>query len=158
MLRSCLAIVVVLVAHFTLTSAIFSRNSAPELPPEARLQSKAQAIVDQYLGLGRGTAIVTLRTGQGMRRSEQTLLGDKGFVVTSQTKCETYKTYDNRATSEKLELPREVITTTCSDWTEKISVAVVGHGADEELAALIQAGLALDPRRGDQVVVKVPKS
>lgn len=157
MLRSCLAIVVILVAHLSLTSALFHRDSVPELSQEAQLQRKAQAIVDQYLGKDHGTATVTLRVGQGLRLSQQTLLGEKGFVVASQSKREVYKSYDNRATSEKMELPREVISTSNTDWTEKISVAVVGRGVDEELASLIKAGLALDARRGDQVVVKTPK-
>ncbi len=157
MLRSCLAIVVILVAHLSLTSALFQRDPAPELNQEAQLQRKAQAIVDQYLGHGQATATVTLRAGQGLRRSQQTLLGEKGFVVASQSKREIYKSYDHRTCSEKIDLPREVVTTTRSEWTEKISVAVVGRGADEELASLITAGLALDARRGDQVVVKAPK-
>lgn len=149
MLRSLLAILVLAAVHLLALSTLPTQT----ISQEEVLRQRAQCLADRYLGRGKALVCVSLRAGEGLRRSEQTLLGERGFVIATQSKDETYrKSYKYSARSEKIELPKEVITTTRTQWTERISVAVLGPGVDQELASLIEAGLGLDLARGDRLV------
>lgn len=64
--------------------------------------------------------------------------------------------YENSARTEQLELPRQVVATERSVWTEQISVAVVlrkGRPVPADFQAALKAGLGLNEQRGDQLCV-----
>jgi len=123
--------------------------------PEAELERKAQGLLDSYYGPGHATVWVTRIVGYGQRTTRDVQLGEKGFVVQSQQKRETYQEkYLNTTTVEKVELPRKTVVTHENVWVERTDVAVVvDRDPGAEIAPLLQAGLGLQPERGDQIRV-----
>ncbi|MBS2037847.1 hypothetical protein JST97_22875 [bacterium] len=123
--------------------------------PEQTTQQKAQQLVDAFYGRGHAQVTVTLHHGRGQRTVRDQQLGDQALVVGSQEREESCQgRYHNRTRSEKLELPRKLVISQQDEWLEQTSVAVVvDREPGEEISALLQAGLGLNPRSGDQIQV-----
>lgn len=139
-------------------SLVYLQKPAPL--PEAEMQRKAQALLDSYYGAGHSHVCVTLRQGRGQRTVRDQQLGEKGFVVSTQDKHETYQgRYVNDSHAEKLELPRKLVVTHQDQWLESADVAVVvDRDPGLEIVPLLEAGLGLHSQDGNLVrVVRAQK-
>lgn len=145
--------------HFGLvlvSVGVFYFHKTPSVPqPEAGLEHKAQSLLDRYYGPGHAFVCVTRKVGYGQRTTRDLQLGEKGFVVQSQERHETYgNKYLNDARVEKVELPRKIVVTHQDIWVDHTDVAVVvDRDPGPEIAPLLEAGLGLDREDGDQIQV-----
>ncbi len=122
--------------------------------PSCPLQSRAQQLLDHKLGTGVAWVSVHQTQSQGHRKLVRKRLGERAFVVSSQSKKESYKDkYQYETRSEKLSFPESQESLWQDHWVEKISVVVVTSKESPDLVPLLEVGLGLDRERGDQVMV-----
>ena len=135
---------------------LFYFHKAPTVQqPEAELERKAQGLLDGYYGRGHAFVCVTRKVGYGQRTTRDVQLGEKGFVVQSQQKHETFQEkYLNETKVEKVELPRKTVVSHETFWVESTDVAVVvDRDPGPEITPLLKAGLGLRTENGDQIQV-----